>query len=106
MGGFYKIRFALASENTTTVHSLKRRSDLRALSADAASELNVLGYNGHVLGVYDTQVGILKETNEVSLCSLMKGKDGRSLKAKVALEVLGDLADEALEQKLADEEVG
>jgi len=48
----------------------------------------------------------IKETNEVGLLSLLKGKDSRSLKAKVALEVLGDLADEALERKLVDEEVG
>ena len=53
-----------------------------------------------------TQVGILKKTNEVSLGSLLKGKDGRSLETQVGLEVLGDLTDETLEGKLADEEVG
>ena len=52
------------------------------------------------------QVGVLEETDEVGLGSLLKGKDGRSLEAKVALEVLGDLANETLEGELADEQVG
>ena len=53
-----------------------------------------------------TQVGILEKTNEVSFGGLLKGKDGRSLETQVGLEVLGDLTDETLEGKLADEEVG
>ena len=52
------------------------------------------------------QVGVLEEANEVGLRSLLKGEDGGSLEAQVALEVLGDLADETLEGELADEEVG
>ena len=84
---------------TVTIH-------LRALSADAAGELNVLGHDGDTLGVDGAQVGVLEETDEVGLGSLLKGKDGRSLEAKVALEVLGDLANETLEGELADEQVG
>ena len=38
-----------------------------------------------------------KEADEVGLSGLLKGKDGGSLEAEVGLEVLGDLADEALE---------
>ena len=79
---------------------------LRALSTDAAGQLNVLGHDGNTLGVDGAEVGILEEADEVGLSGLLEGKDGRSLEAKVALEVLGDLADEALERKLADEEVG
>ena len=52
------------------------------------------------------EVGILEQTDEVGLGGLLEGEDGRSLEAEVALEVLGDLADEALERELADEEVG
>ena len=52
------------------------------------------------------QVGVLEKTNEVGLGSLLEGKNGRSLEAKVALEILGDLTDETLEGQLADEEVG
>jgi len=82
-----------------------RRSHLRALSTDTASELDVLGHDGNTLGVDGAEVGILEEADEVGLSGLLEGEDGRSLEAKVALEVLGDLADEALERKLADEEV-
>ena len=35
-----------------------------------------------------------------------QGDDGRRLEAEVGLEVLGDLADEALEGELADEQLG
>ncbi len=80
--------------------------NLRALSADAAGELNVLGHDGDTLGVDGAQVGVFEEANEVGLGSLLKGEDGRSLESKIALEVLGDLTHEALEGKLADEQVG
>ena len=52
------------------------------------------------------KVGVLKETNEVSLRSLLKGHDGRALEAEVGLEVLGNLTDETLEGELADEKLG
>jgi len=80
-------------------------SKLGALSTNAAGKLDVFRHDRHALGVNGTQVGVLEETNEVSLRSLLKGKDSRSLEAKVALEVLCNLANEALEGKLADEQV-
>jgi len=52
------------------------------------------------------QVGVLKQTDEVSLAGLLEGHDGRALEAEVSLEVLGDLTDKALEGQLADEELG
>ena len=52
------------------------------------------------------QVGVLEEANEVGLSGLLQGKDGGALEAEVGLEVLGDLADEALEGELADEQLG
>ncbi|EJK63755.1 hypothetical protein THAOC_15573, partial [Thalassiosira oceanica] len=79
---------------------------LRALSADTAGQLDVLGHDGNTLGVDGAEVGILEEADEVGLSGLLECEDGRSLESKVALEVLGDLADEALERELADEEVG
>ena len=51
------------------------------------------------------QVGVLEEADKVGLRGLLQSKDGGALEAEVRLEVLGDLADEALERKLADEEV-
>ena len=78
---------------------------LRALATDAARELNVLWHDRHTLRVDCAQVGVLEESNEVGLGSLLQGKDGRSLETKVALEVLRNLADKTLEGELADEEV-
>ena len=52
------------------------------------------------------QVGVLEEPDEVGLGGLLERQDGRRLEAQVGLEVLGDLADQALEGQLADQEVG
>ena len=52
------------------------------------------------------QVSILKKTNKVSLSSLLKSKNSRSLESKVSLEVLCDLSDKSLERKLSDQEFG
>eukprot|EP00984_Skeletonema_dohrnii_P038494 scaffold41769_cov167-Skeletonema_dohrnii-CCMP3373.AAC.3 len=84
----------------------KRLSNLRTLSTDTTGELNVLWHDGNTLGVDSTQVGVLEKTNEVSLSGLLKGKNGRSLEAKITLEILGDLTDKTLEGELADEQVG
>ena len=68
-------------------------------------ELDVLGHDRNALGVDRAQVGILEETNKVGLRGLLEGEDGGALEAEVRLEVLRDLADEALEGELADEEL-
>ena len=52
-----------------------------------------------------TQVGILKEGDEVSLNGLLEGADGGRLEAEVGFEILGNLTDETLEGELADEEL-
>ena len=52
------------------------------------------------------QVGVLEETDEVSLRSLLQGHDSRGLEAEISLEVLGDLTDQTLEGQLADEKLG
>ena len=51
------------------------------------------------------EVGVFEEANEVGFSGLLEGEDGGALEAKVGLEVLGDLTDEALERKLADEKL-
>ena len=79
---------------------------LRALTADAAGELDVLGHDGDTLGVDGAQVGVLEEADEVGFGGFLERKDGAGLEPEVGLEVLGDLADEALEGELADEELG
>ena len=78
---------------------------LAALTADAAGELDVLGHDGSPLGVDGAQVGVLEQTNKVSLGGLLQRQDGGSLESEIGLEVLGDLTDKALEGQLADKEL-
>ena len=47
-----------------------------------------------------SQVGVLKQANEVGLSSLLEGEDGRRLEAEISLEVLGNLPHQALEGEL------
>ena len=82
------------------------RARLGALATDAAGELDVLGHDGHALGVDRAQVGVLEEADQVRLGGLLQGDNGRRLEAEVGLEVLGDLADQALEGQLADQQLG
>ena len=79
---------------------------LGTFSTDSAGQLDVLGHDGDTLGVDGAKVGILEETDEVSLRGLLEGHDGRALEAEVSLEVLSDLTDKTLEGELADEKLG
>ena len=79
---------------------------LRALSTDTTGELDILGHDSNTLGMDSTQVGIFEKTNKVGFGSFLQSKNGRSLEAKIRLEVLGNLTDQTLERKLADEKVG
>jgi len=82
-----------------------RAGRLRALATDAARQLDVLGLDRHALGVDRREVGVLEEADQVRLGGLLQGEDGRALETQVRLELLRDLADEALEGQLADEEL-
>ena len=78
---------------------------LSSLSSDSSGQLDVLGHDGDPLGVDGAQVGVLKQTNEVSLAGLLESHDSRGLEPEVSLEVLGDLSHQTLEGQLADEEL-
>lgn len=52
-----------------------------------------------------TQVGVLKERDEVGLNGLLKSTDGRGLEAEVGLEVLSNFTDQTLEGELADQKL-
>ena len=80
--------------------------DLSTLATDTAGQLDVLGHDGHTLGVDGAQVGVLKQTDEVSLAGLLESHDSRGLESQVSLEVLGDLSHQTLEGQLAEKELG
>ena len=84
---------------------VQRVTRLGSLATDAAGQLDVLGHDGHALGVDRAQVGILEETDKVGLRGFLQRKDSGALESQVRLEILRDLADEVLERKIADEQV-
>ena len=55
-----------------TIGLLKKVNFLSALSTDATSELDVLGHDGHTLGVDGAQVGVLEQPHQVRLAGLLK----------------------------------
>jgi hypothetical protein len=82
------------------------RNHSEAVAPDPLGELQVLAHDGHSLGMDGAKVGVLKERDQVGLGRLLKGKHGLALEPDLLLELSGDLADEALEGELADEQVG
>ena len=80
------------------------RKCLRPLTTDSPSKLDILGEDGHPLGVDSRKVGILEKTNKVSFGSLLEGKNCTALESQVGLEVLSDLTNESLEGKISDEQ--
>ena len=51
------------------------RLSLSALATDAAGQLDVLGHDGDALGVDGAQVGVLEQTDQVGLGSLLKTRN-------------------------------
>ena len=79
---------------------------LGTFATDTAGKLDVFGHDGDALGVDGAQVGVLKETDQVGLASLLKSSYGGTLEAQIRLEILGDFTDETLERQLADQQLG
>ena len=79
--------------------------DLSSLSSDTSSQLDVLRHDGYSLGMDGTQVGVLKQTNQVSLTGLLESHDSRALEPQISLEVLGNLSHQTLEGQFSDEQL-
>jgi len=78
--------------------------DLSALSADAAGQLDVFGHDGDPLGVDCAQVGVLKQTHQISLARLLQGHNSRALEAQICLEILSDFSHQTLEGQFANQQ--
>ena len=79
--------------------------NLGTLATNATGQLDVLGHDGDSLSVDGAQVGVLEQTDQVSLAGFLKSHDGRALEAQVGLEVLGNFPDQTLERQLADQQL-
>ena len=69
------------------------------------SKHHVPGHDGNALRVNGTQVGVLKQSNEVSFRSLLEGMYSRALETTVRLELLSNLSYQTLEWRLANQRV-
>lgn len=78
---------------------------LSTLATDSSGKLDVLGHDGDTLGVDSAQVGVLKQTNKVSLRSFLQGTNSSALESQISLEVLRDLTNQTLEGQLADQQL-
>ena len=76
-----------------------------SLTSDSSGELHVLWHDGDSLGVDGAEVGVLEESDHVSLSGLLESEDGRGLESEVGLEIVGDFSNESLERKLSNEEL-
>ena len=56
-------------------------------------------------GITYAKIGVLEETDKVSFTSFLQCHDSRALEPQVGLEILGDLANQALEGELANEQL-
>ena len=82
-----------------------KSGNLSTFSTDSPGELDILGHDGDSLGVDGAQVGVLKETNQVGLASLLQSHNSAGLESEISLEVLGDFSDQTLEGQLADQKL-
>ena len=78
---------------------------LGTFSTDAASQLDVLGHDGHALSVDGAQVGVLEKSYQIGFAGLLQSHDSGALEAEISLEILGDFTYQTLERQLADEEL-
>ena len=70
MGGVEKHQIIL-------LWSRLKANGLSSLASDSARKLNVLGHDGHALGMNRAQVGVLEKTNQVRLRRLLQSHHRR-----------------------------
>jgi len=83
----------------------EERDGLGAFASDSAGQLDILGHDGHALGVDRAQIGVLEETDQVGLGCFLQGSDGGRLETKIGLEILSDFTNQSLEGELADQKL-
>jgi histone H3 len=82
----------------------KNGKSLSTFSSNSSGQLNVLGHDGHSLGVDGAKVAVFEETNQISFSSFLKGSNSRGLEAKICLVVLSDFTNKSLEGQFSDQQ--
>ncbi|KAL8140193.1 hypothetical protein V2J09_006214 [Rumex salicifolius] len=75
------------------------------LAPNPPSKLNIFRHNRDSLSMNSTKIGVLKQTNKVSLSGLLKRSYSGALESEIGLEILGDLTHQPLEWELSDEKL-
>ena len=83
-----------------------RPACLGTLTTEAAGQVQVTGHDGDATAVDGAQVGVGQHRHDVGLGGLLEGEDSGAGEAESVLVVAGELANEALEGGLAEEQVG
>ena len=71
-GKYLEINENIWDKNIWATEDKNDDEHLSSLSSDSSGQLDVLWHNGDTLGVDGAQIGVLKQTNEISLTSLLK----------------------------------
>ena len=77
----------------------------KPVSSDSLGQLQILGHDGHSLGLDRTQICVLKQGDEVSFSSFLKSQDCLTLESNFLFPLLGNLSDKSLERQLSDQKV-
>ncbi|KYM95956.1 hypothetical protein ALC62_13404, partial [Cyphomyrmex costatus] len=77
---------------------------LSTLSANTTCQLDILRHDSNSLSMNGAEIGVFKQTNEISLASLLQRHNSRALETKIRFEVLSNLTDETLERQFTDQQ--
>ena len=80
----------VGSEKSRLLCMQKAMKCLSTFATDTAGKLDILGHDGHSLGVDGAQVGIFEKTNQVGLAGFLESHNGGALESEISLEVLSD----------------
>ena len=78
---------------------------LSTFTTDATGKLDVFWHDGHPLCMDGTQVGVFKQSHQVSFGSFLECSDGCTLETQVSFEILSNLSDQPLEWQFADQKL-
>lgn len=89
-------------KNIRPLHIITVKTGLGPFPADTPCKLNVFRHDSHPLRMYGAEISIFKQTDEISLRSLLKCQNSMTLKSQIRLEVLGNFSHKPLKWQLSN----
>ncbi|KAM7254329.1 hypothetical protein ACFE04_032011 [Oxalis oulophora] len=100
----FREAFCMIDKDADGFVKMEELANDSATATDEISEAFKV-HDSNPLSMNSAKIGILKESNKVSLCSLLESGDGTALKPQISLEILSDLSDKPLERKLPNQQL-